>query len=402
MVQRVKKTKALFIGRFQPFHTGHFLTILDIGAKHSEVIIGIGSADDGFTEENPFTAKEREQMIKLSLEEQKFAWSIYHIPDIDNDEEWVSHVKGIVGHFDVAYSGNDRCIELFQKAGTQTLTQKMIQRHRFWGTEIRKRILQRKKWEGLVPEPVAQYLQQIHAGERIRTITSDRPVETFNTQVDNIYSEISLLEQAFRHKSFIHEKGGDSLESNERLEFIGDAVLQLVVTEKLYAKYTESSEGDMTSLRSSIVRTESLAKAAEILKLGSYMRMSFGEEKNGGRHNSTILAGCFEAILGALYLDRGYEAAKIFVTKHLLTHLPKHFSAETTKDYKTRLQEYLQERFKSHPTYVLLNQEGPDHSKLFTFAVVFGDKNIGTGSGANKQIAQQEAARDALIKLDPA
>ncbi len=395
-----KSATALFVGRFQPFHQGHYLTILDLGSQYKNVIIGIGSAQAGFTADNPFTSKEREKMIRASLAGVSFDWSLFPIPDIDNDSAWVHHVESIVGKFDVAYSGNTHCIKLFKQAQIPTFTQRMIQRHRYWGTEIRKRMHKKDtSWLKLVPEPVAEILQTIHAKERLLTLGDHRALSHFTSKIPKKLVGNDLFSTVMTHTSFLHEHPDKKIESNERLEFLGDAVLQVVVTEGLYATYPDAPEGTLTSKRSSLVRTEALADQALKLDLGEYLRMGLGEEKNGGRNNQTVLAGAFEALLGAMYLVCGAPMVKKFIEKHVLADLPETLSAEETKDSKTRLQEFLQGKYRSLPTYKVVSEVGPDHGKRFTFAVYFDGVEIGRGSGQNKQTAQQEAAGKALEGL---
>jgi ribonuclease-3 len=210
------------------------------------------------------------------------------------------------------------------------------------------------------------------------------------------FSNAELLLTAFTHRSWLNEhRRQRGLEQNERLEFLGDAVLELVVTEFLYANYQEP-EGILTNWRSALVRTESLGAAAEKLGFWPYMRLSRGEKRGGDRAQLQILANAFEAVIGAIYLDKGYEAARQLIEREILTTLDEILRTGSWQDAKSRLQEVAQARVGRTPSYRVLSEEGPDHDKIFTIGVYLGDKLFGKGSGPSKQLAQQQAADQAL------
>lgn len=210
------------------------------------------------------------------------------------------------------------------------------------------------------------------------------------------FDDKSLLQQAFVHRSYINENPGFRLESNERLEFLGDAVLGFVVAHNLYRLFPDQPEGALTSLRAALVRSETLARVARRLGLGAYLFLGRGEEAGGGRSRPTILASAFEAFLGALLLDQGLDACRDFITVNLQDELAKVVREKSSKDYKSRLQEMTQGRWQLTPTYRTIAAEGPDHNRVFTVEVLVGGKPIAQGTGRNKQAAEQDAARQAL------
>ena len=204
-----------------------------------------------------------------------------------------------------------------------------------------------------------------------------------------------LLQQAFLHRSYLNEVKMD-LESNERLEFLGDSVLSLIISYSLYTLRPTDSEGELTNLRAHIVKTKSLAEAASKLELGKYLSLSKGEEISGGRDNPQLLANTYEALLGSLFLDAGLEVVKKVIDKTLLPFFEKELKMGPPKDAKSSLQEIVQQRLKQSPHYKILQTHGPDHAKEFTVAVYIGGKEMGRGRGASKQIAEEEAAKKAL------
>lgn len=210
------------------------------------------------------------------------------------------------------------------------------------------------------------------------------------------FKDPSLLETALTHRSALNEKQSSATESNERLEFLGDAVLELATTRFLYAKFPTESEGVLTSYRSALVKTTSLANVATELGLGEELKMSRGEEATGGRNNPGLLADTFEAVLGGLYLDQGFDAAETFLHKTLFIHLDQILADRSYKDAKSELQERVQALGFSTPDYVVTEEVGPDHDKTFTISVSVGNKVVGQGVGRSKQQAQQAAAENAL------
>ena len=204
-----------------------------------------------------------------------------------------------------------------------------------------------------------------------------------------------LVQNAFVHRSYLNE-GKDFESSNERLEYLGDAVLELATSHFLYQTYPDFQEGMLTNVRAALVRTESLADVAESLGFAKLLLMSKGEEATGGRANRSILADTFEAFLGALYLDQGYATCVTLLEKHLLSKAQAVLKAETYKDNKSLLQEIAQSRYKATPLYELIKEAGPDHNKEFIMQVVIAGTPYAQGSGKSKQTAQEDAARASL------
>ena len=211
------------------------------------------------------------------------------------------------------------------------------------------------------------------------------------------FENIDLLVTALTHRSYLNEHKKSASEHNERLEFLGDAVLELVTTVFLFSNY-DKPEGILTAWRSALVRTESIGAASERLGYEKLIRMSRGEKQGSARARQQILANAFEATTGAIYLDKGYEAAKKYITDNILSTLPQILEEESWRDPKSYLQEISQARDGFTPIYKVLKEDGPDHDKNFTLGVFVGDKKMGEGEGPSKQTAQQEAAREAIRK----
>lgn len=209
------------------------------------------------------------------------------------------------------------------------------------------------------------------------------------------FNDIDLLITAFTHRSYLNEHRKSVKEHNERLEFLGDAVLELVVTEYLYANYSEP-EGVLTNWRSSLVRTESISAAGHKLGFESLLRLSRGEKQGSARARAQILANTYEAVVGALYLDHGYEAAKRFITETILCTFQDILASGSWMDPKSHLQELAQSQDAATPAYKVIKEEGPDHDKTFTVGVYVDGKLKGQGTGPSKQSAQQKAAEAAL------
>lgn len=206
-----------------------------------------------------------------------------------------------------------------------------------------------------------------------------------------------LLAQALTHRSFLNENQEASAH-NERLEFLGDAVLELAVSKYLYENYPDKPEGELTAYRAALVKTGTLAKTAKTLDLGGQLRLSKGEELSGGRQNLSLLANTFEAVVGAIYLDQGFEAAYGFLGEHLFPQIGEIIKLKLFKDYKSSLQELVQAKGADSPIYVVKGESGPDHEKSFNVAVVVDGTEMGSGTGRSKQQAQQHAAKAALEK----
>ncbi|EKD49850.1 MAG: hypothetical protein ACD_63C00028G0002 [uncultured bacterium] len=206
-----------------------------------------------------------------------------------------------------------------------------------------------------------------------------------------------LLQQSFIHRSFLNENRNFPLENNERLEFLGDAVLELIVTEYIYGEYP-NPEGELTNWRSSLVNGNMLSKISRKLEFEKYLYLSRGEQKDKGRARELLLANCFEAVVGAIYLDKGYEAAKVFIKKNLIVKLPQIIEKKLFIDPKSKFQELSQEKTGITPTYKVLKEHGPDHNKYFAVGAYIGKEQVGIGEGASKQDAQTKAAEEALKK----
>ncbi len=211
-------------------------------------------------------------------------------------------------------------------------------------------------------------------------------------------SDQKLYQTAFTHRSFLNESK-EAKQSNERLEFLGDSVLSFIVSTRLFKARVSDTEGELTNLRAYIVKTESLAKASRNLGLGNFLKLSRGEESSGGRENTQLLANTYEALLGAIFLDLGIETAVTFVTKTLLPVFTDEIEKGAPRDPKSQLQEIVQSRFQTSPRYKILSTSGPDHAKRFNVGVFLKNEQVGQGDGSNKQQAEEEAAKIALVKL---
>lgn len=212
------------------------------------------------------------------------------------------------------------------------------------------------------------------------------------------FKDPKILQQAFYHRSYLNEVKLN-IKSNERLEFLGDSVLSLVVSEFLFSERLQDAEGDLTNLRAYIVKTNSLAQAAKKLNLGSYLHLSKGEQLGGGRENSQLLANTYEALLGAIYIDQGLEVTRQVIKNTLLIFFTSELKLGPPKDAKSSLQEIAQDKFKQSPLYKILETKGPDHAKQFMVAVYLKGRQLGKGVGASKQIAEEQAATEALRVL---
>jgi ribonuclease-3 len=204
------------------------------------------------------------------------------------------------------------------------------------------------------------------------------------------------LLQALTHRSFLNENPSFRVGHNERLEFLGDAVLELVVTEALYEKFPEKPEGELTSLRAALVNSKMLAEVSAELGINGFLLLSRGEAKDAGRARQFILANAFEALVGAIYLDQGYESAKDFIGRALLSRIDEVLEKKLYKDPKSLFQEEAQERVGVTPSYEVIRQWGPDHDKHFVVGVFLGEELVAEGEGPSKQAAQEEAARMGL------
>ncbi len=222
-------------------------------------------------------------------------------------------------------------------------------------------------------------------------------LEDFQNQNNLVFTNELLLEQAFIHRSYINENPKSKTYHNERLEFLGDAVLELVVTEFLYSKYPDHNEGDLTAYRSALVNAVTLGEVASGLGFNELIRLSKGEAKDVHRARSSILADAYEAVVGAAYLDLGYAVAHTFISRTLLIKTEEIIRRGLYKDAKSFAQEKSQEIYNVTPTYKVEGEEGPDHDKLFSVAIFFGNEKVANGSGKSKQEAETQAARNALV-----
>ncbi|OGE25633.1 ribonuclease III [Candidatus Daviesbacteria bacterium RIFCSPLOWO2_02_FULL_40_8] len=215
----------------------------------------------------------------------------------------------------------------------------------------------------------------------------------------NLYPKnISFYETAFTHRSFLNESK-KTLESNERLEFLGDAILSFIVSSYIYNQRASDTEGDLTNIRAYIVKTDSLAIVSKQLGLGELLKLSKGEETSGGRDNTQLLANTFESLLGAIYMDLGIEAAMNFVHTTLIPIFAKEIQVGAPKDAKSELQELVQSKYQVSPFYKILTTTGPDHAKQFEVGVFVRDEMLGKGEGNSKQTAEEVAAKQAVSRL---
>ncbi|MEM7330821.1 MAG: ribonuclease III [Chloroflexota bacterium] len=214
------------------------------------------------------------------------------------------------------------------------------------------------------------------------------------------FSDYSLLNRALTHRSYLNENPIDSIEDNERLEFLGDAVLDFIVGSYLYHRFPEMDEGELTSLRAALVRAKTLAMFAKQLDLGAFVRLGLGEAENGGRERTPILCATFEAVIGAIYLDSGIDYVEPIVTRLIGPALEQIVAESSHKDAKSEFQVWAQAQFNITPRYKVVKTEGPDHAKIFTTLVMVGDAVWGEGSGGSKQRAAQAAAAQAMIRVD--
>ncbi|KKT86903.1 MAG: Ribonuclease 3 [Microgenomates group bacterium GW2011_GWA1_Microgenomates_45_10] len=220
--------------------------------------------------------------------------------------------------------------------------------------------------------------------------------EKFEERAGVIFKDKNLLKQAFTHRSYINENRGTALEHNERLEFLGDAVLELVITDYLYGRLKNSTEGELTSLRSALVNADTCSLVAQTLGVNDFLLLSRGESKDTGRARQYILANTLEALIGAIYIDQGYEIVKRFILAHLAPLIENILEGGNWIDAKSLFQERAQEYTGLTPVYKTIRESGPDHNKRFVVSVFVGTELYGEGEGESKQDAEQAAARQAL------
>lgn len=225
-------------------------------------------------------------------------------------------------------------------------------------------------------------------------------MENLQKKLKTKFKNYQLLTQALTHRSYLNEAKIKNLQSNERLEFLGDAVLSFIVSHWLFNQFPNKPEGDLTSLRSNLTKTTTLAKISQNLAIENFIILGKGEKEAGGQKNSSILANTLEAIIGALFLDRGLKETTAFLKFHLRPVFGQIIKSKELKDYKSLLQEKTQARLKKAPVYKTTKEEGPDHDKTFTVGVFVEKKLIAVGKGKSKQLAQQKAAQATLEKLN--
>jgi ribonuclease-3 len=222
--------------------------------------------------------------------------------------------------------------------------------------------------------------------------------EELEKNIGIIFKDKDLLTESLTHRSYLNEYPKWRLPHNERLEYLGDAVLELIVSDALFQKFPTQPEGKLTVYRAALVNYQILAKVAEHIRLQDFIMMSRGEKKDTGKAREVILANAMEALIGAIYLDQGFEVTRKFADAFVMTNLEEVLATKSYKDAKSELQEIIQERHKLTPTYNVVTEEGPAHRRMFTMGVYFGDKLIATGEGASKQEAESDAAKNALKK----
>lgn len=225
-----------------------------------------------------------------------------------------------------------------------------------------------------------------------------KELQLFEKHIGIRFRKLELLNLAFSHRSFANENSGE-VDNNEKLEFLGDSVLGLVVSEYLYLTLTDKAEGDLARVKSFVVSEDSLADIAKSIKVDNFILIGKGEEYSGGRSKKAILADCMEAIIGAYYIDSGFKASKNFILKYLIPEINKVLEDRHRKDYKTLLQEFVQKKYKSYPRYSLVKKTGPDHDRTFWINVTIDGKDYGPGQGKNKKEAEQNAAGVAYKNL---
>lgn len=224
----------------------------------------------------------------------------------------------------------------------------------------------------------------------------DQDLTKFEKILGVTFSHKELLLSAVTHRSYLNEHREATQEHNERLEFLGDAVLELAVTDYLFRKYAEKPEGELTAVRAALVNTTSLSEAAQKLGINDFMLMSKGEAKDTGRARQYILANAFESVIGAIYLDQGYEAAAKFIGSQLFQKTDRIVENRLWQDPKSRFQELSQEKVSITPSYELISQTGPDHDRMFNIGIYLKDEKVAEGQGRSKQEAEQDAAEKAL------
>lgn len=230
--------------------------------------------------------------------------------------------------------------------------------------------------------------------------SQNQSLDALQQRIGYHFKNIAHLQLAMIHKSYANEQQLDEHCGNERLEFLGDAVIELVISHILMQQSLDSSEGHLSKMRASIVNTDSLAAISRTYGLNSCLRLSRGEEENQGRDKKTILANAYEALAAAVYYDGGYEAVFRMIQDHFKPRIDEAARQGYSRDYKSRLQELVQKLYNATPLYSIVSEQGPDHKKTFEAHVIINEQSYGTGHGGNKKTAEQQAARQALQQLE--
>lgn len=236
----------------------------------------------------------------------------------------------------------------------------------------------------------------------MKKLTKDRKEKLmeFENIIDYKFNDIKLLNRALTHSSYANEYKKKNLKYNERLEFLGDSVLGLVISDYIFNNYKSYPEGELTKIRALVVCEPSLAAIAKKINLGEFLLLGKGEESTGGRNRTSILSDAFEAVLGAIYIDGGINVSQKFILENLIQTIKDAVKGEILLDYKTELQEVIQKTSNSRIEYRVIKEEGPDHNKKFFVEVLNNGKALGSGNGSSKKEAEQEAAKSALNKVD--
>jgi ribonuclease-3 len=224
--------------------------------------------------------------------------------------------------------------------------------------------------------------------------------KTLMDRIGYVFANYPVFQEALTHKSYTNEQGGMVIPHNERLEFLGDAVLDMVISHKIFVAYPDLPEGELTRIRAEVVSEAGLAQVGRRLEIGTCLRLGRGELRTGGRNKDSLIANVLEALIGAVYCDGGFEAVQQMVLRLFDAFIERSFERKSGIDFKTRLQELMQARFGSPPEYQLVNSEGPDHLRNYTIEVRHGGHSFGQGSGKSKKVAAQQAARQALEALE--
>lgn len=234
--------------------------------------------------------------------------------------------------------------------------------------------------------------------EKIESFIKD--INEFETKIKYTFKNLSYLFIALTHSSYANENKDAKLKSNERLEFLGDAVLNIVISEKIFTNYSKLAEGELTKMRATIVCEHSLMKCATQIEIGKYLLLGKGEELSGGRTRASILSDALEALIGAIYLDGGLKNAKSFVYELMSQTVEESGSGMIFMDYKSQLQELIQKKSEDKITYEIIEEKGPDHNKIFVSRLMIAEEVFGTGEGKTKKEAEQNAAKAALKRIE--